>query len=122
MKWQIYYRLFNALIAFGMPLVISCFLNLLSFDPNNFLRWFLEAAFWLFCGPIPLVVDLFRVIFGWHENYFTPSVILRLLSIAPFLLYVPKQYEVARKYLVWNVVITIVFVALGFLWLVLSGI
>jgi len=118
MERKLKYRLFNLLFPILLPLILAVLLlSVDSSNPNAFRDWFLETTYWLFGGPIPFIVSAFST--DWWRSI---GFVLRLLTIAPFVLYVPNQREAAVRRMVLNAAITMLFAVLGFLWLVLSGV
>jgi hypothetical protein len=118
MEQKLKFRLFNLLFPILVPLILAALLlSIDSSNPNVFHDWYLHTAYWLFGGPIPFLVSAFSTDW-WRSTGF----ILRLLTIAPFVFYVPNQHEAAVSRMGLNAAITMFFAVLGFLWLILSGV
>jgi hypothetical protein len=105
-----------------VPLLLSILLVLSGgpSEPAQFYDWYSQAAHALFCGPIHFLVSAF-------SSYEPPvqfrlSIILRVLTIVPFVAFVPNQIEMAKSNFVFNVVTTVAIAVIGFLFLVLSGV
>jgi hypothetical protein len=119
------FRILNLLIPCLVPLAL-CLQLLASYGMpetrRQFFDWYSEAAFWFFCGPIPLIVDGASLTLLDFRTKVVLSIALRVLTIVPFVLYVPKDVKVAWIRLALNTTATIAAAVLGYLWLVLSGI
>lgn len=122
MGWQLRYRLINLLVPCAVPLLLSFNLLLLNGLAGNlhWVEWFFDAAYWMFCGPIPLVVSAVSIM-DWYVNI-AVSITFRILTIIPFTVYVPKQNEIVRTHVRVNIGLTIVTALSGFLYLIVSGI